>query len=195
MRIVGIDYSITSPAICLFDGKRWALGNCQFHFMTDKKTLHETFKYKTTVDMTGVPSIPVMENYTDNLLRFERICDWAYGLIKDFNPEFVAIEGYSMGSAIGRAFDIAENTALLKYKFHQNGNPYLVYPPTVIKKYATGKGNASKIAMRDSFIEETGVNLNDVLGLKTQKPTNPVSDIIDAYYIAKLLYEDRDQLI
>lgn len=194
MKIIGIDYSITSPALCLFEGKRWALGNCQFHFMTDKKTLHDTFKHKTTVHLTGAPSIPVQENYTDNMYRFERISNWAVNIINDFQPEFIAIEGYSMGSTIGRAFDIAENTALLKYKI-QNNYPYLVYPPTVVKKFATGKGNASKIAIRDAFVEETGINLNDILGLKTSKPTNPVSDIIDAYYIAKLLYEDRDQLI
>jgi Holliday junction resolvasome RuvABC endonuclease subunit len=60
-------------------------------------------------------------------------------------------------------------------------------PPTQIKKFATGKGNANKELMQDSFVKETGVDMKKLLTM-TEKQWNPSSDIIDAYYIAKIAH-------
>ncbi len=69
----------------------------------------------------------------------------------------------------------------------KNKLPFTTFPPTVIKKYATGKGNANKDLMYDSFIGEllTPPNLKDLITPKSKKIISPVSDIVDSYFIAK----------
>ena len=57
----------------------------------------------------------------------------------------------------------------------------------VIKKLATGKGNADKEKMYDKFYEETGVNMMEALDQTTLN--NPVTDIVDSFYIARTGYE------
>lgn len=183
---------MTSPSICVFDGKRFSLGNCHFHFLTDRKYLIETFKHKTVFKATGYE---VPWKYINNTDRFNQISKWAMKIINEAEPDHIAIEGYSMGSTTGRAFDIAENTMLLKYKMYNKGwKEPLIYAPTSVKKFATGKGNAGKQLLLEAFKTENNVNLNDILGMKTQKPANPVSDIIDSYYITKMLHEDSMNL-
>ena len=54
----------------------------------------------------------------------------------------IAIEGYSFGSNTNTLTQIAELVGIVKY--HVYYNDYEVIPPTVIKKYITGKGNAKK---------------------------------------------------
>ena len=58
-------------------------------------------------------------------------------------------------------------------------------PPTVIKKDTTGKGNANKELMYETFLTETNVDLQSKLSSKSTKIVNPVSDIVDSYYICK----------
>ena len=100
----------------------------------------------------------------------------------------VALEGYAY-SASGKVFHIAENTGILKYKLYQLSVPVTVIQPTEVKKYATGKGNADKNAMYDSWLLETGINLKGLLTPKRQESVSPVSDIVDSYYICKKMYE------
>jgi Holliday junction resolvasome RuvABC endonuclease subunit len=54
----------------------------------------------------------------------------------------------------------------------------------VVKKFATGKGNADKQKIQDYFIAETSFNIKQVLSM-TEKQWNPSSDLIDAFYICK----------
>ncbi len=51
--------------------------------------------------------------------------------------------------ALEEVFLIAENTAILKYKIYQMDVPLITIPPTVIKKFYTTKGNATKEHMMD----------------------------------------------
>ena len=88
-----------------------------------------------------------------------------------------------MGST-GRVFNIAENAGLLKHYLWKSNISYNVVPPTVIKKFATGKGNANKEKLEQAFIEETGINIKEMLNM-SDKQWNPSSDIIDSYYICK----------
>ena len=62
-----------------------------------------------------------------------------------------------------------------------------MYPPTVIKKFATGKGNANKEQMYEAFVDEllTPTDLKERLTPKAKKVINPISDIVDSYFIAK----------
>jgi hypothetical protein len=53
---------------------------------------------------------------------------------------------------------------------------------------ATGKGNADKEMMHDSFMLETGIDLRGVMTPSKKSIESPVSDLVDAYYICKSLY-------
>lgn len=175
MIVAGIDYSMTSPALCLYDTEtEFNFENCDFHFLTQLK------KYD------DVPLENVHGHYFEydgDMNRYDLISSFFIDRILDSGVVKVFIEDYSLGSK-GKVFNIAENTGILKYRLWLLGVPFETIPPTVIKKFATGKGNANKERMQEVFEEQNAVRLKDVLHM-TEKQWNPSSDLIDAYYICK----------
>jgi crossover junction endodeoxyribonuclease RuvC len=99
----------------------------------------------------------------------------------------VFIEDYAY-SATGKVFHIAENMAILKNMLVQTGIKYTMISPTAIKKFATGKGNANKEKMYESFKNETGRDLEKEFELRCDK--NPISDIVDSYWLCKYGFEN-----
>ena len=180
--IVGIDYSLNSPAICIA-GDDFDFDKCSFHFLTSKKKHigkfgknifgYETKDYKTPIE------------------RFTNISTWALDIIHKHKTDTakVFIEGYSFGSKGQAVFQIAENCGILKYRLQLS--PSILYDtvvPSVVKKFASGKGNADKQLMYDSFKEHTKQDLLKMFDMG--KLNNPVTDIVDSYYIAKVGYEN-----
>ena len=100
-----------------------------------------------------------------------------------FNPTKIYLEGYSFGSKGSLVFTISEATALLKYKLYSNNLPFEIIPPKQVKSLATGNGNASKDLMYEHFVKQTDINLKEIFQQKDVK--SPISDIVDAYFIAK----------
>ena len=118
--------------------------------------------------------------------RHEKLASWAYRIVQ--GCEEVYLEGYGFsGAGKGSESKLAENTGLLKNKMWKNKISFKSYPPTVIKKFATGKGNANKEVMYEAFVDEllTPTDLKERLTPKATKVKNPVSDLVDAYFIAK----------
>lgn len=180
MTVVGIDYSMTSPAVCICDGK-FEYANCAFLYVTGNKKLEG----KINNQITGSP----LYEYKDNIERFEKLANAVTDFIGDRDDVVIGLEGYAMG-AKGQVFNIGENTGILKYILSKKNFPVEIYAPSAIKKFATGKGNANKEAMFEAFLAETGVNLFDEFGIEQkEKIGSPISDIVDAYYIAKLRSE------
>lgn len=180
MRIAGIDYSMTCPAVTVIDleeTETFSYDMCKFYYYIDKKKF----------DLQVEPFYGKLQTvYNSQMERFNLISDWAMELVKDC--DFVGLEDYSMGSK-GKVFHIAENTGILKYKLWKSGIKFETYPPSIIKKFATDKGNADKFKMQDSFISETGIDIKPILG-QTEKQWSPSGDIIDSYYIAKLALDN-----
>ncbi len=173
--IVGIDYSMNSPCICMFDTRRtFCFENCQFYFLTDVKKYANTF-------LNNIHGEPFCD-YNCDTERFDTISSWALNLC--IGAAEVSLEGYAYNST-GRIFNLAENVGILKHKLYKNAIPLSVIEPSRVKKIATGKGNADKQMMFDCFEAETRVDLKSVLSQKTL--SNPVTDIIDSFYIAKIL--------
>jgi len=171
---VGIDYSMSSPSICIHNGNEWSIENCKFYFLTSKKK-HIT----STKNIVG-------EFHAEHLNqehRFDSISNWALSKIPKLSV--VYIENYAF-AAKGVVYHIGECCGLLKHKLWKNSIPYSVVAPSEIKKYATTKGNANKILMHDSFFEETKLDLS--LELQCKMGDSPMSDIIDSYYISKLCF-------
>jgi len=178
VRIVGIDYSMSSPCICIHEGKEFKLINCKFYFLTDMK--------KFNVDVDNIQG-DLHQDYTSTEQRFYNITKWALSKLKE--DDIIYIEGYSMGST-GMVFNIAENLGLLKHYMYKNKYTYNILPPTVIKKFATGKGNANKQMLQDCFEEQTNYYIKKKL-MMSDKQWNPSSDIIDSYFICKYGYEQE----
>ena len=172
--IVGIDYSLTSPAI--------SVGFKKYYFLTNKK------KYigKISEDIIGYEH----REWTDPIERFRNISDFAIDIIKPLSNPKVYIEGYSYGSKGQALFQIAENTGILKYRLQEEKIPYDIVVPSVVKKGATGKGNANKELMYEQFCKDTKTDLMKMMD--TVKVTNPISDIVDSYYIAKVGNENSN---
>lgn len=173
MRIVGIDYSLSSPCVCIGNPNNFSFETCKFYYLTDSK--------KLDIDVDNIRG-DLHLDYSCEEQRYANITNWVLNLLQE--NDRIYMEGYSMGST-GRVFNIAENAGLLKHYLWKWKYDYNIIPPTVIKKFATGKGNANKQALQDCFVEETKYNIKEKLGL-TEKQWNPSSDIIDSYYICKL---------
>lgn len=63
----------------------------------------------------------------------------------------VVIEGYAMGG-MGRVFDIGELGGVIKLGLFYKKLPVAIVPPSSLKKFATGKGNAKKDDMLEAAI-------------------------------------------
>lgn len=174
MICAGIDYSTTSPCICIFkkDGTINPI-DCNFSFFALDKwrprwsALQNVNCYKLPKDLKLIDKYIFLADWTIEALR------WHNGRV-----EKVIIEDYSYSST-GRVFNIAENVGILKFKLKQNGFRYETVPPTVIKKFATGKGNSNKEAMLEAWKAEPD-NFELV-----QENGNPATDIVDSYYLCK----------
>jgi len=184
--IIGIDYSLTSPAVCITDDCKF--NNSHFYYLTNRK------KYvgKMMKNIEGFEH----EEYTDNIKRFKNISNFVFHVLgRHISPKIgfrsinkIFIEGYSFGSKGQGLFQIAENCGILKYRLMDSHIPYETIVPSVVKKGATGKGNADKDKMYEAFCKDTKTNLKKVFD--TEKVGNPISDIVDSFYIAKLGYEN-----
>lgn len=179
-KIAGIDYSLCGPCICVFEGgARFSLEDCCFYFLTDTKKYARQFMGNIHGEM--------FSEWDEDMERYQSIADWAIEILKDCKQ--VSLEGYAY-SATGKVFHIAENTGVLKYKLFQEGIPVTIIPPTEVKKFGSGKGNADKTMMHQAFLKETGIDLKSIMTPDKRDVTSPVSDVIDAYYICKKAHED-----
>ena len=176
--IIGIDYSLTSPAVCINIG-----GDLMFYYLTNKKK----WIGKQSENIIGYEH----EENTGPINRFKILSDWVLHILdtlhKKQTDKQIFIEGYSYGSKGQAIFQIAENGGILKYRLQKRYECRTIVP-SVIKKFATGKGNADKEKMYETFLRTQGVDLMKIFD--QQKLNNPITDIIDSYYIMRAGHED-----
>ena len=188
-RIAGIDYSLTSPAICVWkltddDDRFFNFDDCALYYLENP---HKR-RGPTPHGILNIHATPYPEWKTEEE-RHELLSNWTMSIITGCE---VFIEGYAFAtSGTSHVRSIAENTGLLKHKMHKVKQTFTSVPPTVIKKYATGKGNANKEIMYDAFCAEilTPPDLKFRLTPKSKKLRNPVTDIVDSYFICKYGWE------
>ena len=131
------------------------------------------------------------KEYNGPIERFKNLSDWVLHILdtlhKKQEDKIIFIEGYSYGSKGQAIFQIAENGGILKYRLQKRYKCKTIVP-SVIKKFATGKGNADKEMMYEVFKKTQGTDLMKVFD--SEKLNNPITDIIDSYYIMRAGYED-----
>lgn len=182
----GIDYSMSSPAITIHIGEEWNYKNCLFFYLTDRK---KSIVWKPKL-ILGKQHM----HYIGDQERYHNIAEWAASIITEYSPSKVYIEGYSYGSK-GKLGNIGECTGVLKHKIWELHIPIETVPPTVIKKFGSGKGTADKILMWESFFKETGLELDKLLETRGIKEMSPTADVVDSYYVAKYGFHLEKKLI
>ena len=173
--IVGVDYSMTSPCVCINNNNIFS-----FHYLTDKKKytgIIQTNNINFTIQ--GYPHKP----YLNNIERFNNIANWVLSLLN--KNDTIKLEGYAMGITKGLVFNIGELTGILKLRLWENNYNIESIAPSANKRFATGKGNANKDIMFNAFLSETKLDLLSLFNCN--KVVNPISDIVDAYYLNKYI--------
>lgn len=117
--------------------------------------------------------------------RLEHIREQVMVLVGLNQPDLIVLEGYAFGRPNAMAA-LGELSGVIKHSLHVQGWPFMVVPPTRVKKYVCGKGNAKKDEVRLGVYKRWGF----------EAKTN---DEIDAYGLARigLAYlgcDDEDKL-
>ena len=186
MRIAGVDYSMTSPAVCVHIGDQWDIMNCKFFYLNKTKKLAKKF-------LSGMICGKLLPGeFSHECERYNHVAEWTIKHL--YGMDHVSIEGYAYG-ATGRVFQIAENTGLLKHKLWELDIPYNIYTPTHIKKFATDYGYAKKPIMYEAWMKETDLDIHNLMTPKRKEVSNPITDIVDAYFICKKLFCDLNGLV
>lgn len=192
MIYAGIDYSMSSPSICVWDSSTpLSFMNCKvynFGNWSHSKTLQGSY---SNISVLKQPSFDCNEE------RFLNIGNWAKAVLLQERVGKVALEGYSYGSK-GNTFEIGENTGVLKQQLFFLKIPFVVLAPSDIKKKATGNGSAGKPLMYESFLNTEGIFIEDIIPYdkigdskllvkKSETPWDlkPIDDIIDSFFILK----------
>ncbi len=76
--------------------------------------------------------------------------------VTSIEPDLIVYEGYARGKFANRQYDLAELGGLLKHYFWARKIPVLLVPPTCLKLFATGKGNADKDSVRSAMAADRG---------------------------------------
>lgn len=181
--IIGIDYSYTSPAICIL-GEDFK--SSRFYYATYNK--------KQAVKARNYEGFLLNEDLKDTE-RYKEIGNWATNTIAEFiavnDGIHIGLEGYSFGSSHSLTFNIAENAGILKLYLFNLGIKPTIIPPTTAKKHFSGSGRSNKEDMRQALLNREGIDIVEWLQLK--KLGSPAHDIVDSYALA-LTLRDKNGL-
>ncbi len=141
--IIGIDPSLTSTGIVVLRGN----------------------KVELAVTTKNKPALGTIDRVR---LIYERIVDIQENLSdgeKWQAPDLIVIEGFSYGSKGRSVFDIAylgwRIREELEWLKEQDNIPWLEVPPSQLKKFATGQGNANKEIILQQVYKRWGVEFSD----------------------------------
>ena len=91
--------------------------------------------------------------------RFAGIANRAWELLAEHQPELVFIEGYSFASQHGGE-KLGELGGILRLRLLVEA-PMFEVPPAMLKKWATGKGNANKATVVSAVSQRHGMLLSN----------------------------------
>ena len=141
--IIGIDPSLTSTGIVVLRGN----------------------KVELAVTTKNKPALGTIERVR---LIYERIVDIQENLSdgeKWQAPDLIVIEGFSYGSKGRSVFDIAYLGWRIREELErlrtEDNIPWLEVPPSQLKKFATGQGNANKEIILQQVYKRWGVEFSD----------------------------------
>lgn len=90
----------------------------------------------------------------DGLPRIKWLLDNIWNVTE--GADVIAIEGYSFASNMAYARETAELGGVVRFTLWEAGRVYVDVPPSSLKMFATGKGNADKPSMHLAAIKKLG---------------------------------------
>lgn len=204
---IGIDFSLTSPAICVYKngeysfisffndgGKDWRKSKSKtYRYHNDLYDIIEVIPYTRHIDDSNYRN-EQKTKMADALMIANLIVDKLKVIIDD--EVIIGLEGFSYGSISSSTLDLAMYNSFLRMKLIENfGSDVLnIVSPTEGKKVLFGKGNAKKDDMIQAFIDnrlEDELLMENALwkycktkGVDFKQP-KPIDDLVDAYGILK----------
>ena len=145
MAYAGIDQSLTGTGVVILDNN----GSLLSHMLVDPKKLR------------GVERLAYISLTVGDLLRHHNVTG-------------AMMEGYSYDS-VHRGMDLAELGGVLKLMLYTNKMSFKTPSPSQVKKFATGKGQATKERVMEAVEKNWGVKILD-------------DNIADAFVLAKIAY-------
>jgi hypothetical protein len=220
MNLIGIDFSLNSPAFCCYKDGKYIWGSLtrsdrspESHLKSQKKPF-AILDTESDFNIYFVEKKDLPDDYTGRerikIVYFMEIVDHFWSSISDIMGEsefYVAMEGLSFSSNGNALIDISMATALLRKKIidRVGVDKFHVFSPTSIKKFAL-KGNAKKDELYEALInfKESETNLENFSNIleanKTEwitpaKAVNkPIDDIVDATWIALYLKKELKEI-
>jgi hypothetical protein len=220
MNLVGIDFSLNSPAFCCFKNGNYIWGSLTRSDRKPESLMKNAKKPFSILDseedfkLYFIDKKDLPEDYTGRerikIVYFQEIVDTLWDNILEIMGDddfYVAMEGLSFSSNGNALIDISMATALLRKRIIDRigVEKFHVFSPTSIKKFAI-KGNAKKDELYNVLCnfreDETNlINFSNILEInKTEWITpskvvnKPIDDIVDATWITLYLKEELKEL-
>jgi crossover junction endodeoxyribonuclease RuvC len=86
----------------------------------------------------------------EGMKKLQFLRDMLFDKIDQFKPTLAVVEGYSYGSK-NKPFKIGEYGGVVKLGLYDRNIYTIIIPPTAVKRFATGKGDATKKEVRDAI--------------------------------------------
>ena len=103
------------------------------------------------------PEVGTITVKTKGPERLIQIREAITNLCAALNPDLVVVEGYSFASRNSQAHSIGELGGVIRVALHEAGCPTAIVPPTCRAKFASGRGNSSKVAVVSAISARTGI--------------------------------------
>lgn len=102
----------------------------------------------------------VLKNKLRDVERLHYIAEQVMNRCHIYKPDVIAIEGYAYGRSF-KAAPLGELSGVLKYLFFINRWKFVVIPPTSMKEFITGTGQAKKELVMDILEVDYSFNFTD----------------------------------
>lgn len=176
MKIIGLDNSLSSPGVVKaeLDDNLDIINMDYLTFTTVKKYSGGNIIHYKKKDFRS--------DVDEYLYKRDEI----YNFCGD--ADYMALEDYAF-NASGQITKLAESVGSLIVLFYEKYTKIRKYNISIIKIFATSKGNSDKISMEKYYdlYKEEKFNLSYLPMVHEKKSNNPKDNIIDAYYIMKML--------
>lgn len=219
MFVIGIDFSIQFPAVCIskdFKSFNWIAcvnsnltkvhrklledvqiehPSIEFNFLPPKNLKHDTY---SGTERAKLLNYSVLVDTLVNRVNQIVLAD------PNQKPIIVSIEGIAYGAQGNALIDICQATGMLRKKIldttlHGNQESVFIFSPGELKNAIGAKGNAGKYDVYQQFKSNPGIATNSSLHqvinkyedqiLKDQTVKSPFMDMIDSYLAVLKIHE------
>jgi len=180
LKIAGIDPSIDSTGKCIMTlDSMYGIRDIAFYGYNSTK--------KRCFKENNVEVFHVGTKYKKMNMCDRQNIAYEY-LKKDMEDvKYTAFEGYAYGKRITRSLvQLGEFIGGVKKMYYDMGMGIVIYAPRMVKRFATGDGNAEKVTMCHMFMKEFPDFYPEEFK-KLPKYVDPHADMCDAFWIAETL--------